>query len=103
MARLGSAMNVYNTCLRILRQRGYRLWAEEMSDHDMQWWAEKDGFELIADNPIELLGLAGIYEFKQPVEPKSYWWTVEGDDIYRELMDAAKPYQAEECEDEDEG
>ena len=28
MASLGSHRNVYNTCLRILRQRGYRLWVE---------------------------------------------------------------------------
>ncbi len=66
MASLSSHANVHNTCLRILRQRGYRLWVEGELDedgmypNDLAWMAEKNGYTFHADNPIELLGLTGI-------------------------------------------
>lgn len=98
MASLGSHANVYNTCLRILRQRGYRLWVEgeldanDMYPTDLAWMAEKNGETFQADNPIELLGLAAIYEYVAPVgETQSYWWVAEGPDIRDELLKKAFP------------
>ena len=92
---LGSNANVYSTCLRILRQRGFslRVEGELMSDGcfppDHLWYAEKGGISLYGDNPIELLGLAAIYEHHQPKTDTSYWWVVEGEDIRDELYEAA--------------
>jgi hypothetical protein len=98
MASLSSHTNVYNTCLRILRQRGYRLWVEGELDHnvmypnDLAWMAEKNGKTFQADNPIELLGLAAIYEYVNPVgETQPDWWTVPGANIKDELLAAAFP------------
>lgn len=94
---LGSHANVYNSCLRILRHRGFALHVEgEMTADgcyptDAVWVAERSGFRLSADNPIELLGLAAVYDHIRPVEPRPYWWCVEGPDIWRELMEAAFP------------
>ena len=53
------------------------------------WYADKNGISLYADNPIELLGLARIYEHHQPKEDTPYWWRVDGDDIEDELYEAA--------------
>lgn len=96
MPALGSNINVNATCLRVLRQLGFELRIEsDNPDADLlecSWVAEKSGYDLVADNPIELLGLAAIYEHKKPFGPPvPYWWTVEGDDIQAELMEAKWP------------
>src|SRR5256885_14914781 len=104
MFPLRSHPNIYNTCLRILRTKGFQLSTEyELDNNDsiipssQVWTAIKNGYEFSADNPIELLGLATIYEYKQPSsEPSSYWWTVEGDDIWDELNEAAEASTSEE-------
>jgi hypothetical protein len=94
---LGSHANVFNTCLRILRQRGFALHVEgEMTadgcyPDDALWVAEKAGFRFMADNPIELLGLTAVFDHVQPSEAQPYWWNVEGPDIRSELMEAAFP------------
>ncbi len=97
MPQLGSAGNVYNSCLRLLRTRGYRLWVEEATeDGELFWYAEKGDFSFIGNNPIELLGLTAISEAVSPVDAESaqaYWWVIEGDDLYQELMDSAIPYR----------
>jgi hypothetical protein len=94
VASLASAANVYNTCLRILRRRGYKLWVDCFTEADVgpedcsiTWRAEKDGYDFAADDPLELLGLTAIYEFKKPTEaPAPYWWVVEGEKIHDELL-----------------
>lgn len=93
-------MNVWNTCLRLLRARGYDLRAEETGlEGRLNWWAAKDGFAMVGDNPIELLGLTALYEAVSPGDSASalpYWWTIKGPDIYQELIDTATPYQFED-------
>ena len=106
---LSSHANVYNSCLLILRDRGFEL--EVSGDQkdaggyptDLLWIARKDGFTFSADNPIELLGLVAIFDIKQPAEDRSYWWTVEGPedrsywwtvegpDVWTQLMEIAFP------------
>jgi hypothetical protein len=92
---LSSHANVYNTCLRILRHRGFdlRLEGELLPDGsyppDPLWIAEKSGFRFCADNPIELLGLTAVYDHVHPATNKSYWWRVEGPDIWEELQKKA--------------
>jgi hypothetical protein len=94
---LSSHANVYNTCLRILRTRGFALRVEgEMTADgcypiDAHWIAEEPGFRFTADNPIELLGLVAVYDDVRPTETRPYWWCVEGSDIWSELMEAAFP------------
>jgi hypothetical protein len=93
---LSSSGNVHNTCLRILRQRGFALSVDGEQDADgcyptdCLWIAEKEGYRFAADNPIELLGLVAIYDHVQPQgEAKGYWWHVDGPDLWREWMQAA--------------
>ena len=89
MAALSSHPNTWSTCLRILRQKGYRLSKHYDSFFDDEpgyhYRAEKDGYDFVADNPLELLGLTNIYEFVQPSDWKPYWWAIEGEDIENEL------------------
>lgn len=94
---LSSHINVWNTCLLILRQRGFalrvegELGADGCYPTDALWTAKKDGFYFCADNPIELLGLVAVYDYVRPREDLPYWWQVEGPDLYTELMEAAFP------------
>ncbi|MDQ1920067.1 hypothetical protein [Massilia pseudoviolaceinigra] len=94
---LGSHANVYNTCLLILRDRGFKMHVEgELDDEgcyptDLLWIAEKDGFRFMADNPIELLGLVGVYDHMQPSEDRPYWWRKEGEDVRDQIMSEAFP------------
>jgi len=87
---LASHANVYNTCLHILRQRGFALRLDYGSEGEEPyesplWIAAKDGFVFKADNPIELLGLSVIFEFVKPLKDEPYWWSVDGPDIWAEL------------------
>jgi hypothetical protein len=101
---LSSNANVYGTCLRILRSRGFELEVRGDPEPDgsypvgKSWVARKGGFYFCADNPIELLGLVAVYDHVQPVEPRSYWWYVEGPDVEGELLEAAFPDPAPEAE-----
>lgn len=92
---LGSNANVRNTCLRILRDRGFTLKVQGEIDADLcyptdaMWIAEKDSFRFVADNPIELLGLVSIYDYVKPEADIPYWWRMDGPDIWSELMSEA--------------
>jgi hypothetical protein len=92
---LSSHANVYNTCLLIIRQRGYALSASGEIEPDGSyparplWIAHKDGFRFCADNPIELLGLIGVHDHVCPAEDRPYWWQIDGPDLQTELLDAA--------------
>ncbi len=94
---LGSNFNVWNTCLRLMRVRGYTIKVEGELDEDGCWpadplWiAEKDKFRFMGDNPIELLGLISVYDHIQPIEDDDYWWRIDGEDIRREIMLQAFP------------
>lgn len=96
MSRLSSHTNVYNTCLRLIREKGYNINLEGDTDEDdiiipdsLIWIAEKGEYDFLAHNPIELLGLVCIHEKIQPEKDEPYWWSVDGEDIYSELMDKA--------------
>lgn len=96
MPALGSNANVWNTCLRIIRDCGFELRLEsddpEADMMDCFWVAEKNGYDLWAGNPIELLGLVKIYECTNPKnEVVPYWWVVKGTDIIDELAERKWP------------
>jgi hypothetical protein len=94
---LASHANVYNTCLRILRSRGFELEVvgepgpEGGYPASCQWIARKGGFYFCGDNPIELLGLVAVYDHVRPAADEPYWWAVEGPDVWTELLQAAFP------------
>ncbi len=61
---LVDAMNTYDPALATLQQRGYRVWVRPLDDinEGEEWVASKDGAELIAGDPLRLLGLAAMLD-----------------------------------------
>lgn len=81
MPALSSHANVWSTCLQVLHQKGFTL-SVELDPEDKgadAWLAERGGFDFSAANPIELLGLATVFETVQPKESSPGWWTVRGE------------------------
>jgi|SRR6516165_9201291 hypothetical protein len=90
---LFSYPKVWNACLLILRERGYRLYILRDSDEidsttACTWCAEKDGMKFKADKPIELLGLVAIREHHGQSRDTPYWWRIEGPNLMAELEEA---------------
>lgn len=105
MASLATAGNVHQTCLRILRARGYALRIEieryEDDDEPYGYSAERDGFSFAAEDPIALLGLVAVYEHVRPTSDEPYWWVVDGPDVHDELMGEALERAFAELRDRD--
>jgi len=96
MPALCDNLNVWNTCLAILREHGYDLSIEADDPNadlsDCHWVATKDGYDLWASDPIQLLGLSSIHGYHAPKEPPSdYWWRIDGPDIMDELIQKRWP------------
>jgi hypothetical protein len=94
--RLFSHLNVWNTCLLLLRQFGYSLHASGHPAHGdypsrLRWHATmRDGTDLSADTPIELLGLASLHRHHKPRVDREYWWRIDGPSVLTELIDQWK-------------
>jgi hypothetical protein len=74
MPDLSAYLNVYNTALVIIERKGWTL----RYDASREWWfAQKDDWELLADDPMQLLGLVAIHEHHAPEEKSEYWWRID--------------------------
>lgn len=91
--RLFSHVNVWNSCLLLLREYGYTLkavgWAAARNNSErLQWRASTpDGADLRADSPIELLGLATLHRHQGGTVNEPYWWRIDGPPLVSELID----------------
>ena len=78
MPDLSAYLNVYNTALVVLERKGWAL----RYDREHEWWfAQKDGWEFLADDPMQLLGLVGIFEHHAPKQKAEYWWKIDEPDL----------------------
>lgn len=78
MPTLSDYTNVYGEAVKILREKGYQVWQEGMSQ---MYCAEKDGWDFMAESPTALLGLVAIFEHRLPKRYTEYWWrTGDGSD-----------------------
>jgi hypothetical protein len=82
MPDLSAYLNVYNTALVILQEKGFTARHDATTD---DWHAEKDGWTFVADNPIELLGLAAIFERQAPKVKTENWWRIAEPDLLKQL------------------
>ncbi|MES2569373.1 MAG: hypothetical protein V4710_04885 [Verrucomicrobiota bacterium] len=89
MPALGYYTNVHNTALVILQRKGYRIWTEV--DGDMIC-AEKSGWDFMADDPVQLLGLITIYETHQPAAYREYWWQINEPCLSENISDSPPDY-----------
>ena len=71
MPALSSHLNVFNTAILIIMDKGYRYW---VNDDETYYYAEKEVWDFMADDPIQLLGLISIYESQNPKKYEDYWW-----------------------------
>jgi hypothetical protein len=78
MASLCSHVNVWESCLQILRRHGWALRVVPSPDDEGQdaYEAVLGDIDLLADNPIELLGFAAIHDEVRPAGHAPYWWVV---------------------------
>lgn len=78
MPDLSAYLNVYNTALVVLQHKGWVIAYER----DKDWWyARKDDWELLADDPMQLLGLVSIHEHQAPHIKVEYWWKLDEPDL----------------------
>ena len=63
--KLASAGNVLVPAILLLEERGYAVMCTR-HEHRETWTAKRVSTELVADNPIELLGLASLAEARGP-------------------------------------
>lgn len=82
MPDLSAYLNVYNTALVVLDRKGWSLSFEKKEDH---WYAKKDGWEFLAEDPMQLLGLVAIHEYNAPKTKKEYWWKIDEPDLLTQL------------------
>ena len=74
MPALSSYLNVYNSALVILRDKGFKVWTTQ---DEGTWYAERNGWDFMADDPIALLGLIAIFEYHNPQTHSEYWWKID--------------------------
>ncbi|GGN44054.1 hypothetical protein FHR83_008008 [Actinoplanes campanulatus] len=89
MPALSEHMNVYTTAIAVLENKGFSIWYDRERD---TFCAERDGWDFWADNPISLLGLAAIFEYKKPSEYTNRWWETEGGIRYPNVPETAPEY-----------
>ncbi len=89
MPSLSEYINVDNTALNVLKQKGFNLWYDENSE---LFCAEKDGWDFMAESPCGLLGIVAIYEWKRPEVYSEYWWKISEPDLSGTLNREAPKY-----------
>lgn len=96
LARLGSHPNIYSSCIELLSKEGWIITTKEnrYEENDLEiidcFVAKKDNTIIIADTPIELLGLASLHTYHFPHNTDSYWWRINnGGHLLGKLEDEA--------------
>ena len=84
MPALSEYVNVYNSALKVLEDKGFQVWMNKKTD---MFCAARDGWDFMAENPISLLGLVAIFEHHSPDTYKEYWWKSHGSLDYESLPD----------------
>ena len=85
MPDLSSHTNVYSSAIALLHIRGWTITINAV-DYELEdswiasYEASRDGTEILADNPLELLALAAIHEHHHPHSKEAYWWLIESDE-----------------------
>lgn len=74
MPDLSAYLNVYNTALVALERKG---WALRFDPEQDRWFGLNDGWELLAEESIQLLGSVGIFEHHGPNQKSEYWWKID--------------------------
>jgi hypothetical protein len=90
MPALSEHVNVHSTAIAILRDKGFQVWKTEQ--YGGSYWAEKDGWDFLAHNPVSLLGLVAIFEARAPKQLREYWWRAENPVSLSDTPNHPTPY-----------
>ena len=71
MPALSCYANVHDTAVALLERKGYQVWFDAETD---LFFAEREGWDFAADDPVALLGVIAIYEATAPRGYEDYWW-----------------------------
>jgi hypothetical protein len=71
MPTLSSYTNVHDTAIQLLRDEGFQVWRDKSAG---LYFAERDGWDFAADDPVALLGVVAIFKHRRPVGYVEYWW-----------------------------
>jgi hypothetical protein len=71
MPALSQYSNVDDTAVALLKRKGYQVWR---NDEHQLYYAERDGWDFAANDPVGLLGIIAIFETVSPTEFREYWW-----------------------------
>ncbi len=89
MPTLSEHSNVHNTALILLGRKGYQVWEEQKL-----YFAEKDGWDFCADDPVQLLGLISIFDTLSPTEYSDYWWRIREPWIRDDVPGTPEPFKS---------
>lgn len=89
MPALSEHVNVYTTAIAVLEQKGFSIWYDRKND---TFCAQRDGWDFWADNPVSLLGLIAIFEYKNPSDYTSRWWETQGSIRYPNVPETPPEY-----------
>jgi hypothetical protein len=64
--RIAAAGNTEVPAYLALLEKGYSVRWERLSEEKEFWFAAKDDYEFVAEGPIELLGIAAMFETRGP-------------------------------------
>lgn len=62
--KISAAANVEIPAYLTLREKGYKVYWKRTDEEKEYWYAEKDNLNFMAEGPIELLGVVGVYELR---------------------------------------
>lgn len=77
-------VETYDPALLVLKSKGYTVRLEAVEDRFAEWHAQKGDDEVVATNPVELLGLVALWEARGDD------WERRSDEpsIYEELVES---------------
>ena len=80
---IASNPNVFSCPIRIAEKYRWEISTKKLEGssktESYEWGASKEDRKVVAQNPIELLGLIKIYEDRYSGSHEPYWWKVDSD------------------------
>jgi hypothetical protein len=89
MPALSEYVNVYNSALTIIENKGFQIWFNDKAE---LYCAEREGWDFMAENPISLLGLIAMHEAITPSVYAEYWWKSNPPSDYQSLPTKPRAY-----------
>ena len=86
--RIVDVLNTRNPCIHVLESLGFKVRVDPTDSEERvgDWFANRDDIELVAEDPVRLLGLAALVLFRG-----EEWRRPDDAPRHSEIIDAAYP------------